>query len=913
MSSTNLTWQEAKDRAALIGVDRYSIILDLTDGHGLPGEKIFTSKTTVWFHTRDGVSEGDLEEGTFLDLRASRVTSVQLNGTDVTTDAIRYSDNQYDEEAGIQLRNLEPGDNRVTVCAECRYSTSGEGLHRFVDPSDNAVYLYTQFETADAKRVFACFDQPDLKATYRVQVITPDSWRLITNGPVSTTVTSPRAGILTTDGDNPQTTVAIHEAEVDYPLSTYLIAFMAGPYTEATDVWRGTITPHPETSDKSTETSDESASQEVEIPLGLYCRRALAEHLDSEELFKETKQGFDFYAKHFGIPYPFKKYDQVFCPEYNMGAMENAGAVTIREDYVFRSATTRYLYERRNDTILHEMAHMWFGDLVTMKWWNDLWLNESFATWSSAQAQTEVSEFTTAWVTFAHVEKAWAYAQDQMSSTHPISTDASDIETVDQNFDGITYAKGASVLKQLAAYVGLDEFFAGVRLHFQRHQYDNATFNDLLDALEESSGRDLSQWADQWLKTTGVNTLSVDAQAKDGAYTSVAVKQSGAQPGEGEHRDHRIGVGVYSLQDGDVVRTANTELDIHGESTDVPELVGTPVGDLILPNDGDLTYALIDLDDASNEFVLNHLPAIKDPMARALCWSAEWERLRVGRLRARDFIALVERGLPHETETAVVQQLVRQVVSAARNYANPTWLADEGWDAVAHALVSTARAAAPGSDTQLAAVKELPNVEPTAETVAIARAIVDGTPESVELDGLSIDTDMTWLAIKMLAASSGSHGVSEDEVTKLIDETSANDRSSLGEQAAIAARALLPTTDNKSRVWDDIMGEDASTLSNRQLLSNVAGFRTAGSDELLAGYRDRYFDEALGVWENLNGEMALRVLAGMYPSWDTSDEAIARAEKLVANEELPAGFRRLIAEGKDNQRRFAAAREHDRS
>ena len=906
MSSTNLTWHEAKDRAALLKVDRYSIMLDLTNGHGLPGEKTFTSKTTVWFHTRDDASPEDLKRGTFLDLRAARITSVQINGTDVTSDAIHFDGNRYDDAAGIQLRNLEAGENRVTVCAECSYSTSGEGLHRFVDPSDGNVYLYTQCETADAKRVFACFDQPDLKATYRMQVVTPDSWRLITNGPVTTTITSRHENLVATDKDASQTHVAVHTAEVNYPLSTYLIAFMAGPYTEATDVWRGTITAHPET-------PDVASTEEVTIPLGLYCRRALAEHLDTDELFKETKQGFDFYAKHFGIPYPFTKYDQVFCPEYNMGAMENAGAVTIREDYIFRSATTRYLYERRNDTILHEMAHMWFGDLVTMKWWNDLWLNESFATWSSAQAQTEVSEFTTAWVTFAHVEKAWAYAQDQLSSTHPISTDASDIETVDQNFDGITYAKGASVLKQLAAYVGLDEFFAGVRLHFHRHQFGNATFDDLLSALEESSGRDLSGWADQWLKTTGINTLSVETESNDGVYTSVIVKQSGAQPGNGELRDHRIGVGVYALQDDEVVRTAHVELDIHGEITEVPDLIGTAVGDLIIPNDGDLTYALIDLDDASHEFVLAHLPSITDPMVRALCWSAAWERLRAGRLRARDFITLVERGLPHETETAVVQQLVKQVVSAAVHYADPTWLAMEGWATVAHTLVSSAQAAAPGSDTQLAAVKELPNIAPTDDTVAIARAIINGSPASVSLDGLSIDTDMTWLAIKILAAAAGSKDVTGSEVITMIDDISATDRSSLGEQAAIVAQALIPTSENKARVWDQVMGDSASTLSNRQLLSNVAGFYTPGCNELVEDYRDRYFDAALSVWNNLSGEMALRVLAGMYPSWDTSTAATARADMLIHDESLSAGFRRLIAEGKDNQVRFAAARDYDRS
>ena len=773
-------------------------------------------------------------------------------------------------------------------------------MHRFEDPADGEVYLYTQFETADAKRVFACFDQPDLKATYDMKVITPDHWRLITNG---ATTTKKDAGEANGEG-----AVAVHTAKVDYPLSTYLIAFMAGPYVEVTDKWTGTITSHPETPDHATE-------ETITIPLGLYCRRTLADHMDSERLFLETKQGFDFYAKRFGVPYPFHKYDQIFCPEYNMGAMENAGAVTIREDYVFRSATTEYLYERRNDTILHEMAHMWFGDLVTMQWWNDLWLNESFATWTATQAQTEVSQYSDAWTTFASVEKAWAYAQDQLPSTHPVTTDASDLETVEQNFDGITYAKGASILKQLAAYVGLEPFLAGVRLHFARHEYGNATFDDLLGALTESSGRDLSGWADMWLKTTGMNTLSVDFTVDDdGNFADIAVVQSGAQPGKGELRDHRAGVGVYALDGGRLVRTAYAELDVKGERTEVTELVGKSAGDLILPNDQDLAYALIELDDKSAQTVVDHIGDIEDPMARALCFSAMWQGVRGGTVRGRDFVALVGRGLPTESHTGIVQQLVRQVVSTATNYCDPTWLDEQGWQQLTSLLLDAARAGQPGGDTQLAAVQQLVKVRPTTETVAIARAILADDVDSVQLPGLATDAEMTWLAIKLLASAAGSDldgAPSLDEIEQLIAEQSQKDRSSLGDQAATMARALVPTAENKQRVWEACTTEAAKDSTNREILALLDGFITPGRIDLAEGYRESFFERAEDLWSLLGGEMALRVLSQAYPSWDISLPAREQASELIAKEELPGGLRRLLAEGHDAQERFARAQLFD--
>ncbi|MGH3600547.1 MAG: aminopeptidase N, partial [Pseudonocardiaceae bacterium] len=427
MPVPNLTQEQALERAALLDVSSYTVDLELTDGGGKPGEGTFRSVTTVRFSCRTpGTSS-------WIDLVAAEISSAVLTGTalDVTG---------YDEAKGISLPALA-ADNEIVIEANGRYTNTGEGLHRFVDPVDGGVYLYSQFETADAKRMYACFDQPDLKAVHRIRVVAPASWKVISNAPCRRTEDASSGAIRHIFADSAR-------------ISPYIVALVAGPYAQWTD---------------------EYADAEATIPLGIYCRASLAEHMDAERLFTETKQGFGFYHGAFGERYPFEKYDQCFVPEFNAGAMENAGCVTFLEDYVFRSRVTRFLYERRCETVLHEMAHMWFGDLVTMRWWDDLWLNESFATWASVFCQAQATEYTSAWTTFATIEKSWAYRQDQLPSTHPIACDIPDVQAVEVNFDGITYAKGASVLKQLGADVGVDAFLAGLRDYFRRHAYGNTT------------------------------------------------------------------------------------------------------------------------------------------------------------------------------------------------------------------------------------------------------------------------------------------------------------------------------------------------------------------------------------------------------------------------------------------------------
>ncbi|MGB3696432.1 MAG: aminopeptidase N [Gordonia sp. (in: high G+C Gram-positive bacteria)] len=855
MSAPNLTRDQARARAAIVSVDEYRVDLDLTDGAGGPGTERFASHTVVTFSATAG-------ESTFIDLVAPRLVSATLNGValDVTG---------FDESVGLVLPNLA-ADNTLEVVADCAYSNTGEGLHRFVDPADGATYLYSQFETADAKRMFACFDQPDLKAAYSITVTAPADWQVISNGAA--------AGEPTAD----ETGARIHRFVTTEVFSTYLVALIAGPYA----VW-----------------TDEYVDEHGTIPLGLYCRASLAEHMDADRLFTETKQGFGFYHRTFGVPYAFGKYDQLFVPEFNAGAMENAGAVTFLEDYVFRSRVTRYLYERRAETILHEMAHMWFGDLVTMQWWDDLWLNESFATFASVLSQVEATEYTNAWTTFANVEKSWAYRQDQLPSTHPIAADIPDIAAVEVNFDGITYAKGASVLKQLVAYVGLEPFLTGLREYFAEHRFANATFADLLGSLERASGRDLSGWGAQWLKTTGINVMrpefTVDA---DGRFTSFAVLQDGAAPGAGETRVHRMRIGVYADTNGALERSHVVELDVEGPRTEVPELVGVARGDLVLLNDDDLTYASIRLDADSLATATARLADITDPMPRTLVWSAAWEMTRQAEMTARDFLALVSAGIGAETEVGVVQRVLLQAVTALESYAAPDWAATAGRPAFSERLLTLAGEAEAGSDHQLAFVNALLSGVTTDSQQPLLRALLDGAdPAAHGLPGLTVDDELRWKLVKALAA----HGTIDSDV---IDAEAARDNTAAGARHAEAARAARPSAEAKEQAWARAFDDDS--IANVTVRSIVEGLTRPGQAELMSAYPKRYFDSVADLWERRTSEVAQTVVIGLYPAWEISEEGLAAADAFLTEDHPPA-LARLIAEGRDSVARALRARAFD--
>jgi aminopeptidase N len=848
----NLTRDLAKLRADLLDVTGYDIELDLTDGHGGPGEKTFASKTTVRF------ASAKAGERTWIDLVADRVHAATLNGSDVDISA-------YVEDKGIALADLAET-NELTVTADCRYMNTGEGLHRFVDPVDDGVYLYTQFETADAKRMFACFDQPDLKSVYRLTVTAPKDWKVVSNTLADSTEETPEGAVRT----------VFKESE---RLSTYLIALIAGPYAE----WH-----------------DEYTDAHKTIPLGIYCRASLAEHMDADRLFTETKQGFGFYHQTFGTPYPFSKYDQLFVPEFNAGAMENAGAVTFLEDYVFRSRVTRYAYERRAETLLHEMAHMWFGDLVTMRWWDDLWLNESFATFASVLAQAEATEYKNAWTSFANIEKSWAYRQDQLPSTHPIAADIVDLHAVEVNFDGITYAKGASVLKQLVAYVGLEHFLDGLKVYFGKHAWGNATLADLLGALEEASGRDLSWWSAQWLETTGLNSLSPRYEVgADGKFTSFAVVQSGAKPGAGELRTHRVAVGIYDEDgSGKIVRTHRVELDVDGERTEVPALVGQAAGKLVLVNDDDLTYCTMRLDPASLTTLIDRVADITESLPRTLCWSAAWEMTREAELKARDFVTLVQRGIHTESEVGVVQRLLLQAQTALNSYAEQGWAASTGWPAFTGRLLELVRGAEPGSDHQLAFVNSLAGSVLDGDTLAVVAGWLDG---SAPLEGLTVDTDLRWRLLHALV----SHGKAD---AAEIDAELARDNTATGRRQAERARALRPTAEAKADAWERAVHDDE--LPNAVSDSLISGFSHPGQKALLGEYVAKYFEVIDEVWQRRSSERAQPMAIGLYPSWAVEPATVTASDEWLAGDHAQA-LRRLVSEGRAGIVRALAARDFD--
>ncbi len=853
MSVPNLTQEQAIERAALLDVHSYTVDLNVTDGRGNPGEGTFRSTTTVQFSChRPGAAS-------WIDVVAAGVHAATLNGTALDVAG-------YDHANGIALPALA-AENELVIDADGRYMNTGEGLHRFTDPVDGGVYLYSQFETADAKRMYACFDQPDLKAVHRIRVVAPATWMVVSNAPCQRTEDSGGGAIRHVFADSAR-------------ISPYVVALVAGPYAQWTD---------------------EYTEDETTIPLGIYCRASLAEHMDAERLFTETKQGFGFYHGAFGVRYPFEKYDQCFVPEFNAGAMENAGCVTFLEDYVFRSRVTRFLYERRCETVLHEMAHMWFGDLVTMRWWDDLWLNESFATWASVLCQSQATEYTGAWTTFATVEKAWAYRQDQLPSTHPIACDIPDVQAVEVNFDGITYAKGASVLRQLVAYVGLEHFLAGLRIYFARHAWGNATLADLLAALEQASGRDLSGWSAQWLETTGLNTVRPEFTVdSDGAFTSFAVLQSGARPGAGERRAHRLAVGVYdSPAGGPLVRTHRVELDVSAARTEVPSLVGVPAGELVLVNDDDLTYCTMRLDEKSLATLVERIGDITESLPRSLCWSAAWEMTRDGEFRARDFVAVVLAGLPAETEVGVVQRLLAQVQTALSAYADPVWASEEGWPRFAGTLMNLVSTVAPGSDHQLTLVNALTaSLLGKPELDALAGWLAgDAVPQA-----LVVDTDLRWRLLQALAA----HGVTgEDEITAEQDR----DATATGRRQAERTRALLPTPAGKERAWQQAMCDDE--LPNAISAAIIGGFSHPAQNQLLVPYLDRYFTEIADVWERRTSERAQACVVGLFPSWVVEQRCVNAADTWLEANEQPPALHRLVSEGRAGVVRALAARVFD--
>ncbi|MBV6701362.1 aminopeptidase N [Kitasatospora aureofaciens] len=863
MPGKNLSRDEAQHRASILTVDGYQVRLDVASAPD-PAAATFRSTTTVAFRcSQPGAA-------TFLDLLAPAVRSITLNGRAV--DPAAAFDGARVHVDGLAAENV------LTVEADCAYSRTGEGLHRFTDPVDGETYLYTHYEPADARRVFANFEQPDLKAPFTFTVTAPAAWDVWSNA-VHESVT---------EEDGSRT----WEFAPTKPISTYLTAVVAGPYHVARDHY-------------SRELPDGST---LEIPLSAMCRKSLARYFDADEILGVTKLGLDFFHEEFDYPYPFGKYDQAFVPEYNIGAMENPGCVTFREEFIFRSKVTDAAYESRANVILHEMAHMWFGDLVTMRWWDDLWLKESFADFMGSYGLIGArTRYSSAWVTFANQRKAWAYRQDQFPTTHPITADIRDLEDAKLNFDGITYAKGASVLKQLVAYAGSEAFFEGARRYFKRHAFGNTELADLLDILGETSGRDLKAWAAAWLQTAGVNSLTPQVTTDaDGRITELAVLQDGAAddsatPSRGL-RPHRIAVGLYDHDtDGALVRTARIELDVTGARTVVTEAAGRPRPALVLLNDDDLTYCKIRFDADSLETLRTGLGDIRDELARALAWSAVWNLTRDGLMPARDYVALVLRFAGHEGNIGVLQSLHTQAKGAVDLYADPAWRG-EGSRLLADSALRELRDAVPGSDHQLAWARFLAQTAGGAEHLGLVRGLLVG---SARIDGLEVDQELRWSLWLALAAA----GQATDE--ELAGELAADNTAS-GKRQYTQCLAARPTPEAKAAAWSAVV--DSDELPNALVEANIAGFALPAHRDLTALYAAPYFKLLERVWAERTIEIAMRIVGGFFPRAQVGEQTLAEADAwLAGHPDAAPALRRLVIEGRDELARALRAQGCDRA
>ncbi len=845
MPGTNLTRDEAATRASLLRVDSYAVELDLT-----VSDKVFESTTVIRFSCSEpGAS-------TFADLVGATVHTITLNGRALDPFEV-YRDSR------IQLADLAE-DNELRVFCELPYSHTGEGLHRFVDPADDRVYLYSQFEVPDARRVYTTFEQPDLKSVFTFHVTAPEHWKVVSNSPTP----QPEA---TGDG------TAIWRFEPTERMSTYITALVAGEYHEVQHTYEG---------------------KHGTIPLGHYCRQSLVEFLDVEELVKITRQGFEFFEEAFDYPYPFGKYDQLYVPEYNMGAMENAGCVTLRDEYLPRSRQDRAFYEFRVEVILHEMAHMWFGNLVTMQWWDDLWLNESFAEWACYHAAVENTEFTDVWTGFTNARKQTGYRQDQMPSTHPIAADNHDLQAVEVNFDMITYAKGASVLKQLVAWVGLEPFLAGLQQYFKDFEFSNSTFSDLLSALEKASGRELTGWAQEWLQTAGVNTLTPSFELDgDGAYSRFSVLQS-AHPDWPTLRRHRIGIGLYDDVDGRLVLRRSVEVDVEGEETEIAELRGERQPDLLLLNDGDLTYAKIRLDERSLDTVVGRLSALDDSLARALCWGAAWDMTRDAEMSSTDFVELVVGNIGAETDSWGVNRIPVYAATAVHSYSAPERrpAALAAWEQDLRKLMENA---APGSDHQLTFVRHYAGAAHSEEALDALEAMLDGT---LAFEGLAVDTDLRWTLLTGLARAGRAD---EDRIAAMLTE----DQTISGQEHAAAARASRPDVDAKAEAWEMAVVRD--DVANETQRSVVLAFMRHGQEEILAPYVEKYLEAAETMWDEKGTQRAATALEYIFPKPLASQELLDRVDAWLETSSANPAAKRYVREGRADVARALAAQARD--
>ena len=858
MATANITREEATLRSGVVKAGAYRVTVDVTGNGVADPERTFTSHTEL-----DFVSQGG---STHLDVIADEIRSATLDGSPLPTD-------EFDGYR-LPLKDLTEGSHTIVIDAVCRFSRTGEGLHRFVD-TDGKIYLYSQFETADARRMYATFEQPDQKATFQLTVLAPAHWNVFTN---SRSV----AGELIGEG------IARFEHAPTPVISTYITALVAGEY----HVVRGQIT-----------------SAAGLLPASVACRASMAEFLDADRILETTQRGFDVFESTFGVPYAFDSYDQIFVPEFNFGAMENAGCVTFRDQYLFRSRVTAREMEARDNTILHELAHMWFGDLVTMRWWDDLWLNESFAEWASHFAADKIAEKygtgANPWASFSNERKAWAYMQDQLSTTHPIAADMSDLEKVEQNFDGITYAKGASVLKLLVSFVGIEAFAKGVGSYFRKHAHGNTTLTDLLSELETASGRDLSWFTGQWLESAGVNTLRAEFEVDEtGTFTRFAIVQTAPEAWP-TLRTHRLGIGIYANTDNGLERVDYVETDISGERTDVPDLVGRPRRDVVLLNDGDLTFAKVRLDEMSRNTLVNGIDRLADPLARAVTWSLFWDSVRDAEIAPQELVSLALQGIGSEKDMAAITTVLAQAAACSGRFMAPE-LREAANMKLVTGLAGLLKDAEPGSDAQLIIAKTLIGVARSESACELIRGWLQN--EEVPTD-LAVDTDVRWLIVATLARR-GVFG--EEEIATELER----DNTNTGAERAAGARAGLPTVEAKAEAWR--LATADPDIPNETHRSIAMGFISYGQEDVLAPYVDAYAKLAEAIskredgWDTRGYAAIGAALRWLFPETLATADVVERFRRYLEEVEPTDQVRRLLSELLDEAERNLRVQERSR-
>ncbi|MFD8918607.1 aminopeptidase N [Streptomyces sp. NPDC059569] len=824
-----LTRDEAQTRAQFLDVHRYTIALDLTTG-----EDTFDSRTVITFTAR---AAGD----TFVELKPATLRSVTLDGRPLDPAALAGN--------RLPLTGLTAGEHELRVDAAMRYSRTGEGMHRFTDPADGETYVYTQLFMDDVQRVFAAFDQPDLKAVFELTVTAPDDWTVLGNGVATRT-------------EGRHWTVAAPPL-----ISTYLVAVAAGP-------WHSVRTEH------------------AGLPFGIHCRRSLAPHLDADadEILDITRACYDRYHEKFTEPYPFDSYDQAFVPEFNAGAMENPGLVTFRDEFVYRSAVTDTERQTRAMVIAHEMAHMWFGDLVTLAWWDDIWLNESFAEYMGYQTLTEATRFTDTWVDFGIGRKSWGYDADQRPSTHPVAPDPDavpDTASALLNFDGISYAKGASALRQLVAWLGEKDFLAGINTHFARHKFANATLADFIDSLAHATDRDVHAWAERWLRTTGVDTLTPRISGTGSGWT-LDVGRDGSRP-------HHVTVGAYDLDPADPARLIRRDLLELDLPLTAPVTAAGHRPALVVLNDGDLTYAKIRLDTASWDTALSALSGIPDPLTRAVIWNAARDMVRDGDLAATAYLDAARAHLPRETDLALVQG----VLAFAAAQITDRYLSDTDRPAALATLTAISRDLIRRTEDG-----ENPGLRLTAVRHFIDAATQpDALQEWLESGGVpggpELDPELRWRVLTRLAVL-GAVGPAA------IDAELARDPSATGQEGAARCHAALPDPGAKARAWARLFETD--DLSNYLFTATAQGFWQPEQATLVREYVPRYYTEAVALADRRGPAIADAAGRYAFPLYAVDEESLRLGRKCLDGAEMIPALRRKLVDQLDDLHRALRVR-----